>query len=153
LKAASYKISNSTDYSNATQMMIQFMKNYGINTDGLNIADGSGLSRTNLVTTEQLCRLLMLVKKDKRFDVFYESLPIAGVNGTVKNFLKNKDEGTTYRIKSGFMFKVRAYAGFVTNNKGEMICFAFIVNNFNCSPAEIRLKMEKLLKLLPQLLQ
>lgn len=152
LKAVSYRLINKTAYQDAAPLMLNFLKQRGINSDGVNIADGSGLSRGNLLTTEMLCRLMMLMHSDKRFPHFYASLPLAGENGTVRNFLKGKPIGYAYRVKSGYMNRVRAWAGYVENQKGDKICFALIVNNYNCSPALMRQKAETLLLQLSSLL-
>lgn len=131
--------------------LILFLKNRGISISGMNIADGSGLSRTNLLTTDQLAKVLLLMSKEKNFEIFRLSLPIAGQEGTVRNFLKNKTPGIIFRIKSGYIGKVRAYAGYVGNEKGELLCFSIIVNNFDCTPPVMRQKIENLLSQLPQL--
>jgi D-alanyl-D-alanine carboxypeptidase/D-alanyl-D-alanine-endopeptidase (penicillin-binding protein 4) len=47
--------------------------------------------------------------------------------------------------KSGYMTRVRSYAGYVTTKKGKLLSFALIVNNYDCSPAEMKDKMEKIL--------
>ena len=151
-KAISYKLVNSSISTDASTTIQDFLKTRGVQTKGLNIADGCGLSRTNLLTTEQLSGILLLMAKDKRFSVFYESLPTAGINGTVRNFLTDAPMGYTYKIKSGFIGGVRAYAGYVSNKNNEMLCFSVIVNNYNCSPATIRQLIGKLLLKLPVLL-
>jgi D-alanyl-D-alanine carboxypeptidase/D-alanyl-D-alanine-endopeptidase (penicillin-binding protein 4) len=92
----------------------------------------------------------MLIKytKDMNFEVFYNSLPIAGRTGTLRNMFKNSSAENNLRAKSGTMGDIKSYAGYVNNKKGEKIAFAVIANNYNCSNGEIRKKIEKILVLL-----
>src|ERR1035437_10126915 len=47
--------------------------------------------------------------------------------------------------KSGYITRARGYAGYVKNKKGEMLCFSMLANNYECTPAEMKKKFEKLL--------
>jgi D-alanyl-D-alanine carboxypeptidase/D-alanyl-D-alanine-endopeptidase (penicillin-binding protein 4) len=87
----------------------KFLKEKGIDCSGLYLADGSGLSRKNLITTEQLVSLLVLMKKSEFFPAFLESLP---------------DGKSVIKAKSGFMSGVQAYAGYAND-----VAFAIIINN------------------------
>jgi D-alanyl-D-alanine carboxypeptidase len=47
--------------------------------------------------------------------------------------------------KSGYITRARGYAGYVKNKKGEMLCFSLLANNYECTPPEMKKKLEKLM--------
>jgi D-alanyl-D-alanine carboxypeptidase/D-alanyl-D-alanine-endopeptidase (penicillin-binding protein 4) len=49
------------------------------------------------------------------------------------------------RAKSGYITRARGYAGYVKNRKGELLCFSVLANNYECSPTEMKKKLEKIL--------
>ncbi len=87
----------------------KFLKEKQIDSSGMYLADGSGLSRQNLITTEQLVSLLVLMKKSEFFPVFLESFP---------------EKKSGIRAKSGSMSGVKSYAGY----SGD-VAFAIIINH------------------------
>lgn len=128
----------------------KFIKNFwqikGMNTDGLFIFDGSGLSRYNGITAKQIVFVLRYMKtKSKNSEIYFNSLPVAGKNGTVKYICKNTSAAGNMHVKSGSLKNVRAYAGYVTTKSGRLLAFSIITNNFNCSSSQARKKIEKVL--------
>ncbi len=119
-----------------------------INTQGLNLTDGSGLSRSNSVSARNYCELLKYMYLSKNRDVFKSTLPIAGVSGTLSTFCKGQcAEGKIY-AKSGTMRRIKSYAGYVDTGSGKKIAFALIVNNYSCSNSAIMKKMEAIMNAL-----
>lgn len=106
------------------------LKQMGIDPENLQIVDGSGLSRLNLITPFQLNSLLRFMYRSKYFNEFYESLPIAGVDGTIANRMKNTRAMNNVRAKTGYINAVRSLSGYVTTTDGEMLTFVMIANNF-----------------------
>jgi D-alanyl-D-alanine carboxypeptidase/D-alanyl-D-alanine-endopeptidase (penicillin-binding protein 4) len=94
--------------SSGTSSVKKFLEAHGLDLSGWRIADGSGLSRKNLLTAEQLVHLLIVMKKSEFFPQFFASLqsPTEGIRG-----------------KSGSMTLVRAYAGYA-----KEIAFAILIN-------------------------
>jgi D-alanyl-D-alanine carboxypeptidase/D-alanyl-D-alanine-endopeptidase (penicillin-binding protein 4) len=127
-----------------------FWKNKGIDLKGCVINDGCGLSRRNEISAAQFCDILIKYTKDASFEVFFNSLPIAGRTGTLRNMFKNTSAENNLRAKSGTMGDIKSYTGYVNNKKGDRIAFAIIANNYSCSNAEIRKKVEKILVLLAE---
>ncbi len=127
------------------EALISFWKEKGIDTDGMYIYDGSGLSRFNTITTKQLVAILSEMDKSQHKEVFYNSLSIAGKSGTLSSIAKGTTaEGKIYG-KSGYMTNVRSYSGYVTTNSNKKIAFAIIVNNYNCSAYEMKKMLEKIM--------
>ncbi len=142
------EIKNNSETIFGAQALKEFWQSKGMNTEGLFIADGSGLSRANGITVKQITFILEYMQSSKEFESFYNSLPIAGKTGSLANMLKGTAAEGNLRAKSGYMSRVRSYAGYVSNRKGELIAFTFIVNNYNCSALAMKQKIEKLMSLL-----
>lgn len=102
----------------------------GINPNYLVLNDGSGLSRYNLVTPKSVVTLLRYMRKSKYGKLFYDSLPIAGVDGTIANRMLGTAALNNVHAKTGTLDRVRALSGYVTSKDGEEFVFSMIVNNY-----------------------
>jgi D-alanyl-D-alanine carboxypeptidase/D-alanyl-D-alanine-endopeptidase (penicillin-binding protein 4) len=130
----------------ASSYMENFWKSKGMDVGGMSLNDGSGLSRYNTVTAKQMVFMLKYMKtKSKNFDSFYESMPVAGVNGTVKSLCLNSFAENNMHLKSGSIRYVAAYAGYVKTKSGRETAFFIDMNNYNCTSSEARKKLEKVL--------
>jgi len=124
-----------------------FLTDSGVDTRGIFIEDGSGLSPQNLITSKGMAELLSIMKKDsKKFSSFYNSLPEAGKAGTLKNYFKDSVFSSNLRAKSGSMTRVRSYAGYFTTRSGKDMAFCIIVNNFSGPHQRIITGIEEILK-------
>jgi D-alanyl-D-alanine carboxypeptidase/D-alanyl-D-alanine-endopeptidase (penicillin-binding protein 4) len=93
-------------------------------------ADGSGLSRQNLVSADMLIRIFKYLSRQKYFPLFYEALPIAGVDGTIRSRLRGTQAENNVHGKTGTIAYVRCLSGYMKTADGEMLAFAMIANNF-----------------------
>jgi D-alanyl-D-alanine carboxypeptidase/D-alanyl-D-alanine-endopeptidase (penicillin-binding protein 4) len=131
------KFKNSGTTASGIEVVDDFLKNSGINTNGIFIEDGSGLSPLDAVNTRELVRLLVYLKnKGKYFPEFYASLPDAGQNGTLKNYFKDPVFESHLKAKSGSMTRVRSFAGYFTTKTGKNMVFSIIINNYS-GPSKI----------------
>jgi D-alanyl-D-alanine carboxypeptidase/D-alanyl-D-alanine-endopeptidase (penicillin-binding protein 4) len=89
------------------------------------IADGSGLHSDNRVTARFMARYLAAVAKKPWFETFFNALPQAGIEGTLKE-IGYKNE--RFRVKSGRLENAFALAGYGVDWRGRDIAFAYIVN-------------------------
>ena len=128
---------------NAMPIIINHWNNKGMNTAGMFLSDGSGLSRHNTLTANQLIFLLKTMKKSVYSKAFYQSLPINGKDGTLKYFGKNKITVGKIHAKTGSFRQVRSMAGYLTANSGKTYAFAIIINNYEGKSGEIKSDMEK----------
>lgn len=103
---------------------------WGMDTTRLRVVDGSGLSRLNLGSPSNIVGLLSGIYQGKYFQPFYESLPIAGVDGSLKNRMKGTKAENNVRGKTGFIGYVRSLSGYVTSLDGEMFAFSMIANHY-----------------------
>lgn len=137
--------------TSGTEAMLSFWASKGINVDGMTLFDGSGLSRFNAVTSKQLVAILTYMQKSKNYSNFFNSLSIAGKSGTLINIGKNTAAQGNIFAKSGYMNRVRSYAGYAKTRSNKTIAFAIIVNNYNCSAAAMKMKLEKIMIRLSEL--
>lgn len=123
----------------------RFLDSLGIDTNQVHLVDGSGLSRYNAITALSLLTLLEKIYLSQHKDEFIATLPIAGINGTLKYVGRNTYLQGRMFAKSGSMNRVRAYAGYLTNTKNQTLAFVVILNNFTCSQRQARKDIEKFL--------
>lgn len=151
LNHASLKLNEIAETKAASKAITAFWAQKGMNTAGIAINDGSGLSQYNLITPVQMVFLLQYMKtKSKYYTQFYNSLPIAGESGTIKSVLKGTVAQGNIHAKSGSIKNVRAYSGYATSASGREIAFSVMFNNFTVSSSTMRKHMEALMLSLVQ---
>lgn len=118
----------------------RYLERQGIATDNLVVADGSGLSRYNLSSADTMIQVLRAIHRDPGlYRIVRESLPVAGMDGTLKNRMKGSCAEGNVRGKTGNMKGVSALAGYATSAEGEPLAFSIIIQNY---PASGRLARE-----------
>ena len=108
-----------------------FLKTAGIRPDSLVLDDGSGLSRSDMVTAESTVQLLTFMSKHRYATVFRDALPIAGVDGTLRNRMKGTAAENNLRAKTGSLSSAASLGGYVTTAAGEKLAFTIMVNNYS----------------------
>jgi D-alanyl-D-alanine carboxypeptidase/D-alanyl-D-alanine-endopeptidase (penicillin-binding protein 4) len=102
-------------------------KNAGVNVTNMNALDGSGLSRYNQISPAQMLQVLSFAYHNKSTNYeFISGLPVAGVDGTLKNRLHNIS--WKVRAKTGTMSGVNSLAGYAIGKDKEPLAFVIIVN-------------------------
>jgi D-alanyl-D-alanine carboxypeptidase/D-alanyl-D-alanine-endopeptidase (penicillin-binding protein 4) len=107
-----------------------FLKTAGIAADSLRLDDGSGLSRGDMITAEATVQLLTFMNKHRYADVFRAALPIAGVDGTLRNRMRGTPAENNLRAKTGSLTGAASLGGYVTTAAGEKLAFVIMVNNY-----------------------
>ncbi len=138
------KLKKTIIWEEISKSLMAYWKNKGIQTDNLLITDGSGLSRTNMITTAFLVDMLKYAHSQAWFDDLYEILPIAGKDGTLRTNFTGTSVVNNMHGKSGLLKGVRSYTGYVHNRSGQLIAFAVIANGHMLTNADIRKKLENL---------
>lgn len=122
-----------------------FWQEKGLDVSSLWMYDGCGLAIANKVTASFICDLLCYMgTQSKQSETFIASLPKAGLEGSVVNFLKGSSLQGRALLKSGGMSRVRSYAGYITKDN-KQYAVAIFVNNYS---GENRLMIRNLEKLL-----
>jgi D-alanyl-D-alanine carboxypeptidase/D-alanyl-D-alanine-endopeptidase (penicillin-binding protein 4) len=107
-----------------------FLKTAGIRPEDLNLDDGSGLSRNDMITAEASVQLLTFMSKHRYASVFRDALPIAGVDGTLRNRMKGTPAENNLRAKTGSLSSAASLGGYMTTAAGEKLAFSIMVNNY-----------------------
>ena len=122
--------SASTSEELGLEAVKSFLKTAGIRPESLVLDDGSGLSRGDMITAEASVQLLTFMSKHRYAGVFRDALPIAGVDGTLRNRLKGTPAENNLRAKTGSLSSAASLAGYVTTAAGEKLAFSIMVNNY-----------------------
>jgi D-alanyl-D-alanine carboxypeptidase/D-alanyl-D-alanine-endopeptidase (penicillin-binding protein 4) len=106
--------------------------------------DGSGLSRYNLFTPQNMVsvleRLFKMVPKEKLYKIF----PAGGMNGTLRNRFINDDEPFIY-AKSGSLSNNYCLSGYLITKTGKTLIFSFMSNHFRESTSDVKTRLEQML--------
>jgi D-alanyl-D-alanine carboxypeptidase/D-alanyl-D-alanine-endopeptidase (penicillin-binding protein 4) len=107
-----------------------FLKEAGVNPTGLALTDGSGLSRNDMITAEASVQLLTYMNGHRYASAFREALPIAGVDGTLRNRFRGTVAENNVRAKTGSLSSAASLGGYLTTAAGENLVFSIMVNNY-----------------------
>lgn len=107
-----------------------FLKTVGISPEALVLDDGSGLSRNDMITAEASIQLLTFMSKHRYATVFRDSLPVGGVDGTLRNRFKGTPAENNVRAKTGSLSSAASLGGYLTTAGGEKLAFTIMVNNY-----------------------
>ncbi|MEG4120183.1 D-alanyl-D-alanine carboxypeptidase/D-alanyl-D-alanine-endopeptidase [Microcoleus sp. N9_B4] len=123
----------------------------GVNPNSYILADGSGLSRHNLITPEALVETLRLMANSPTASIYRQSLPIAGESGTLKNRFNFTPNRVILQGKTGTMSGVSALSGYIEVPNYEPLVFSIIVNQSDLSTAKMRSATDEIVLLLNRL--
>jgi serine-type D-Ala-D-Ala carboxypeptidase/endopeptidase (penicillin-binding protein 4) len=115
----------------------EFYAKAGIAPDDVVQTDGSGLSRHDLVTPRAFVNLLEYAQKQPWFAEYYASLPVAGVDGTLNERMKDSAIAGRIHAKTGSVTHVRTLSGFAETPGGRRLIFSFLSNNQSVKNHEV----------------
>jgi len=138
---------NNGSTSSGINVVMEFLQDANIKTDGMFLEDGSGLSTLNAINAGELVNLLIYMKNHGRyFPEYFTSLPEAGKEGTLKNYFKDTAFDSRLNAKSGSMTRVRSYAGYFTTASDRNMVFSIIINNYSGPSQKIISRIEDIIK-------
>ena len=130
------------------QVLREFLQSAGLEMGAVHIVDGSGLSRINGVSAENFVRLLEYMHRSPHAEVFRESLPVYGVDGTLRNRLRGTPvQGNGY-AKTGSLNRVSSLSGYLRTKSGRWLAFSIIMNAYNAPASDARALQDKLVQIL-----
>lgn len=103
---------------------------YGFDNGPIRMADGSGISRHNLLTVESITDLLVGAKDAPWFDNWYAAQPIACKDGTLASRMCSTPAADNVHAKSGSLTSVSSLSGYVTDADGRELVFGVVINDF-----------------------
>lgn len=113
-------------------------------------ADGSGVSRYNVVSADLLTAILnfMFERNGEEFSLFFNSLPIAGVDGTLAGRMKGGLAYNNVRAKTGSLSGVSSLSGYVKGTSGDTLSFSILMQNFTGSASVARNFQDRICELI-----
>ncbi len=126
------------------------LKQFKVNPGTYAYMDGSGLSRYNYTSPEILVKILEGMRHHQYWNDWYNALPIAGVDGTLRGRMKGTAAENNVHAKTGTISNVRGLSGYVTTAGGEELVFSFLVNSHLRSSYETEMITDEVLKMLAE---
>jgi D-alanyl-D-alanine carboxypeptidase/D-alanyl-D-alanine-endopeptidase (penicillin-binding protein 4) len=128
-----------------------FLKAQGVRFQDTAMYDGSGLSRSDLVTARSLVDLLVAMNRHPHAKAFRDSLPISGVDGTLRRRMVGTPAQGRIFAKTGSLRHVNALAGYVDAASGRRLVFSILVNHHTRPSKEALDAMDAICVLLAEL--
>jgi len=128
LVAERYGVPGSTELG--LEIMKGFMNDHGFDTTAVTLRDASGMAPATLLKTSDLNRFLVDMQEMPYFDQYYNSLSVAGRNGTLQYRFYNSDVSNNFFGKTGFMSGVRSISGYLNTAGGERLVITIATNNY-----------------------
>lgn len=124
----------------------------GYNSDDYSIADGSGVSHYNLLSAELILETLKYIYYEKKafFNLYYNSLSVAGVDGTLKNRMINTSAQHNVYAKTGTLNGVSNLSGYVTAKNDHLLSFSIMIQNYVDESSKARNFQNKICELLAE---
>jgi serine-type D-Ala-D-Ala carboxypeptidase/endopeptidase (penicillin-binding protein 4) len=125
----------STTLALAEREVRRWLAEQKIDDAGLVLDNGSGLSRSERISPQQLAQMLAVAHRSRYAADLQMSLPVAGVDGTLRNRLKDSAATGWARLKTGTLRNVTALAGYVRDPQGRPWAVAMMINHDNAGKA------------------
>jgi D-alanyl-D-alanine carboxypeptidase/D-alanyl-D-alanine-endopeptidase (penicillin-binding protein 4) len=107
----------------------QWLQRHHIDAAGLVLENGSGLSRLERISPAQMAAVLQAASDSPWAPEFQASLPIVGLDGTMRNRLGTSAAAYRARIKTGTLKNVTAIAGYVHDANGQPCVVVAMINH------------------------
>lgn len=131
--------------------VIEFLTAIGNPRNTFEIIEGSGLSRFNTVNSDLYMRLLKYMYDDiETFNYFYNSLAIAGIDGTLRNRMIGTEAEKNVHAKTGTLNSVSSLAGYAVSRDNELLIFYIGMNGFGGSASQERQNQDRICEILCQ---
>jgi serine-type D-Ala-D-Ala carboxypeptidase/endopeptidase (penicillin-binding protein 4) len=145
MKTLGQKLFGNGTTENGIKAIKTIFKTYNLDISAIEMYDGCGLSPFNAISAETLNAILKLIyNKNTIKEIYFNSLPLSGKQGSLKSFGKGTSLENNMRAKTGYIEKVRAYSGVFKNKNGDDILFSIMINKYLSSPSEARKLLEKI---------
>ena len=126
---AAVKLGYSRDDMSLNFAFEEVLSSLGVNSTGLKVFDGSGLSRENRISARTVAELLLKIRNEPQFQAVYNGLPLSGKTGTLKKRFQEYGSAAKglVKAKTGWINTSVTLAGYVEAGETEYV-FAVIAN-------------------------
>ncbi|HEY6347948.1 MAG TPA: D-alanyl-D-alanine carboxypeptidase/D-alanyl-D-alanine-endopeptidase [Candidatus Angelobacter sp.] len=115
----------------------QFLLKAGLRSDEFFLLDGSGLSRRDLITPESVAHLLTYASRQAWGPVYEQTLPVAGLDGSLAERFLNTPASGMVHAKTGTLSHVNALSGYAETRSGHRFVFSIFCNNHNVPSSKV----------------
>ncbi len=129
------------------EVVKDFIVSAGIDTSGISLKDGCGLSRDNLLTPRFQTSLLLALSNRAYFDMFLNTLAVSGTDGTLRGRLAAQPVRGSIHAKTGTLNGVSTLSGYMTTRSGRVLAFSIFANNANASMTRIKKTIDEICSL------
>jgi serine-type D-Ala-D-Ala carboxypeptidase/endopeptidase (penicillin-binding protein 4) len=135
---------------NGITMLDSLIKLAGFNSKDYRLADGSGLSFYNLVSAQLITGVLKYIfyEHPQMFHRFFDSLPIAGIDGTLSARMKGTNAIAKVHAKTGSLSGVSTLSGYIQTKNDHMIAFSIMIQNYVGSAEQARIIQDKICEII-----
>ena len=126
--------------------VMEILSENHINTKGIVLENGSGLSRNARISARQMASLLEIAYRDPMMPEFMASLSIPGVDGTLVNRFRKEDIRGRSHFKTGTLTGVSAIAGYMLNRQGKWLLIVIQQNGKKTGGGRSRKVQDALLR-------
>ena len=113
--------------------VLGILQRHGVDTKGLIVENGSGLSRKSRISARQMAQLLDAAYRDAYMPEFMSSMSLSGMDGTLATRFKNEDLVGRSHLKTGTLNQVSAIAGYMLNRRGRRLIVVIQQNGARAS--------------------
>jgi len=129
-KTLGAQLLNDGSWKGGQKVLHNWLNSIGVAPAYAEFVDGSGLSRKDLVAPYATAAVLRKMYYGKNFEYYYNSLPIAGVDGTLRNRMKSTSAMGVVHAKTGYVEHVRSLSGYTKDKSGNDYIFVIMINNY-----------------------
>lgn len=130
LRTMAHELQNYGSLTVGLEVLNAFCAQVGIEPGERFFSDGSGLSREDLVTPRAIVKLLVFMARSPRFDIFFDSLPVAGVDGTLGERFTGTPAMGKIHAKTGSVEHVNTLSGYMDLPSGKRLAFSILGNSY-----------------------
>lgn len=117
-------------YTAGLEQLMAFVKKVGLDDQELYLEDGSGMCYCNAISPADMAKVLLWVQNQPWATAFMESLPAAGINGTLADLGKGTPLQGKLKAKTGSLMRVQNYAGYLDTKSGKRLVVVLMINRY-----------------------
>lgn len=149
-RALGYEKFGIGSFRNGEMVVEETLQQIGIEPETYSYADGSGLTRYNFISPNEIVKILEYMYNSEYSEYWIDALPIAGVDGTLKYRMRGTAAEGNVKAKTGTISNVRGLSGYVTTADGQRLVFSFLVNAHLRSTADTEYITDNVLRMIAE---